>query len=134
MVEADRDAKVKVVAATAAAEQQVLAAEAEKKKSVLAAEAEKESGELKAQAILALGKANAESEKLKFSAYSAPGAEIYAKIQIADSMSKAFGNIKGYLPENMSIFTLGNNFQQAVENVMGGRAVPVPVAPGPAKK
>jgi regulator of protease activity HflC (stomatin/prohibitin superfamily) len=134
VVEADRDAKVKVVAATAAAEQQVLAAEAEKKKSVLAAEAEKESGELKAQAILALGKANAESEKLKFSAYSAPGAEIYAKIQIADSMSKAFGNIKGYLPENMSIFTLGNNFQQAVENVMGGRAVPVPVAPGPAKK
>jgi regulator of protease activity HflC (stomatin/prohibitin superfamily) len=127
VVEAERDAKVKVTAAEAAAQQQVLAAEAEKKKTVLAAEAEKESGELKAAAILAVGKATAESEKLKLSAYSAPGAELFTKIEVAKSLGVAYSGIKGYLPESMNIFTLGNNYQQALENVLSGRAVPVPV-------
>jgi regulator of protease activity HflC (stomatin/prohibitin superfamily) len=129
VVEAERDKAVKVLAAEASNEQSILAAkaeaqktilaaEAEAKRTVLAAQAEKDSGELKGQAILAVGKAQAESEKLKFSAFSASGAETYARIEVAKSMAQAFGNIKGYLPENMQVITLGDSFLKAVENVV----------------
>lgn len=119
VVEAERDKQVQVLKAEADNAQEVLKAEAEKQKVVLAAEGEKESGELKAAAILAIGTATAESEKLKFSAYSAEGAETYARIQVANAMADAFGNIQGYLPENMQVFTLGESFMSAVENVVG---------------
>jgi len=118
VVEAERDKQVAVLKAEAENEQVILAAEADKKKLVLAAEGEKESGELKAQAILAIGKATAESETLKYKAYGTPGAETFAKIQIANSMAKAFGNIKGYLPESMNVYTLGRSFTDAVENLV----------------
>lgn len=118
VVEAERDKQVAVLKAEAENEKVILQAEAEKQKVVLAAEAKKEAGELEAQAILAIGTATAESEKLKFTAYSAEGSEVYARIEIAKAMGDAFGNIKGYLPENMQIFTLGENFLQAVENVV----------------
>jgi uncharacterized membrane protein YqiK len=123
VVEAERDAKVRVLAAEAAQEQEVLKAKGEAQKTVLAANAEKEAGEAKAAAILAVGRATAESEKMKFGAFSAPGAELYTKIQVAESMAKAFSGIQGYIPENMSVYTLGNGFQQALENIMGGKAV-----------
>lgn len=118
VVEAERDKQVAVLKAEADAEKSILAAEAEKKKTVLAAEAKKESGELEAASILALGKANAESEKLKYSAYETPGAEVYARIQVANALGQAFGNIKGYIPENMTIYTLGDSFTKAVENIV----------------
>lgn len=121
VVEAQRDKEVAVLQAEAENEKTILAAEAEKQKVVLAAEAEKESGELKAAAILAIGKATAEAEKLKFAAYSADGAETYARIEIAKSMGQSFSNIKGYLPENMSIYTLGTSFMNAVENIVEGK-------------
>jgi regulator of protease activity HflC (stomatin/prohibitin superfamily) len=118
VVEAERDKQVAVLKAEALNETAVLAAEAEKQKTVLAAEAEKESGELKAAAILAIGEAKAKAATLEYTAYGSPGAETYAKIQIAESMSKAFGNIKGYLPENMNVYTLGNSFTDAIENLV----------------
>ncbi len=116
VVEAERDKAVAVLGAEAENQKEVLAAEAEKKKTVLAAEAEKESGELKASAILAIGKATAEAKSLEFTAYGAKGAEVYAQIQVANSMGNAFSGIKGYLPENMSIYTLGESFQKAVDS------------------
>lgn len=119
VVEAERDKQVLVLAAEGENEKAILEAEAAAKKVVLAAQAKKDSGELEAASILALGTANAEAEKLKFTAYSAPGADVYAKIEIAKSMEGAFGNIKGYIPENMTIYTLGDSFMKAVENVVG---------------
>lgn len=118
VVEAERDKQVAVLKAEAENEKVILQAEADKKKLVLAAEAEKESGELKAQAIIAIGEATAKAETLKYKAYGEPGAETYARIQIAESMSKAFGNIKGYLPESMNVYTLGSSFMDAVENMV----------------
>lgn len=118
VVEAQRDKEVAVLAAEAKSETVILEAKGKKEQVVLAAEAEKESGELKAASIVAIGKATAEAETLKFTAFSAPGAETYAKIEIAKSMSAAFGNIKGYLPESMNIYTLGESFTKAVENIV----------------
>ncbi len=122
VVEAERDKQVLVLNAEAENEKSILAAEAEAKKTVLAAQAEKDSGELKAASILAIGKANAESEKLKFTAYSAEGADVYARIQIAESLKGAFQNIKGYIPEDMTIFSLGQGFMEAVDNISGSKA------------
>jgi len=124
VVEAERDKQIAVLAAEAENQKEILKAEAEKRRVVLAAEAEKESGELKAAAILAIGRATAEAEKLKFLAFGAEGADTYARIQIAASMADAFGNIKGYLPENMQIFTLGESFFKAVENAVGPNDAP----------
>jgi regulator of protease activity HflC (stomatin/prohibitin superfamily) len=104
----------------------VLKAEGEAKKITLASQARKDSAELEAAAIIATGKANAESEKLKYAAYAAPGAEVYARIQIAASMAEAFGNIKGYIPENMTIFTMSDSFQKAVENIVGQHGTAAP--------
>ena len=126
LVEAERDKAVQVLAAEANNEQEVLKAEAEKQKVVLASEAKKESGENEAVAILAIGKATAEAKQLEFAAYGAQGADLYARIQIADAMAEAFGGIKGYLPENMQIFTLGENFLDTVENVVGAGKAALP--------
>jgi regulator of protease activity HflC (stomatin/prohibitin superfamily) len=124
VVEAERDKQVAVLKAEAENEKVILQAQADKQKVVLAAEAEKESGELKAQAILAVGKATAEAETLKYQAFGVEGAEVYARIQVADSMARAFGNIKGYLPENMNVYVLGSNFMNAVENLVKPGVVP----------
>ncbi len=98
-------------------------AKAEAERTVMAANAKKESAEAEAASIEALGKANAESERLKFSAYSAPGADVYARIEVAKSMGQSLSGIRGYLPENMSVYTLGESFMSAVENVVKPKVV-----------
>lgn len=119
VVDAERDKAVSVLKAEALNEQEILKAEANKQKTILEAEAKKESSELEAAAILAVGKANAESEKLKFSAYSAEGADLYVKMQVAESIGKGISNVKGYLPESMTIFSIGEDFSKAVEKIVG---------------
>lgn len=121
VVQAERDKQVMILAAEAENQKKILEAEANKKQTVLAAEAKKESGELEAAAILAIGTATAEAKKLEFLAYGSEGADIYAKIEIARAMKDAFSNIKGYLPESMNVYTLGDNFMKAVENVVRGQ-------------
>ena len=144
VVEAERDKQVGILAAEenkqkqilnaqAEVEKVVLAAEAEKKQVVLAAEAaasrvilsaeaEKTSGFLRAQAIEAIGKAEAEASKLKFDAFGSPGANSFVKIEVAKSMAHAHSNIKGYLPSNMSITLLSENFLKSVDDFMKGPA------------
>lgn len=129
VVEAERDKQVAILkaqqlaaaqveAAKASKEQTVLAAEASAQQVKLAANAEKEAAEARASAIKALGEANAAAKKLEFSSYSAPGAEIYAQIQIAQSMGNSFSGIQGYLPQGMNINLLSDNFLSAVRSVM----------------
>jgi regulator of protease activity HflC (stomatin/prohibitin superfamily) len=127
VVEAERDKQVAVLAAEAENEKEILKAEAAKQKTVLEAEAEKEAGELRAAGIVAIGEAEAQAQQQQFAAYNEPGAELYAKIQIAEAMGKSFSNIKGYLPENMQVFTLSESFTKAIESVVGpGKLAPTP--------
>lgn len=129
LVQAKRDKDVAVLASEAKQEQAILQAEGEKQKTVLAAEGEKESSELQAQAIKAIGAAKAEAEKLKFAAFSAPGSEVYAKIEIAKALGESLSGIKGYLPSDMNVITLGENFNGAVERVVAGQAAASAVNP-----
>ncbi|WP_221032093.1 SPFH domain-containing protein [Actomonas aquatica] len=133
VVDARRDKEVGVLSAQKMAEQQVLdaeaaakrvelAAEADKNRNVLAAQGEQEAALLRAQAIKALGEAEAEATRLKLSAYSAEGSEAFVRIEVAKSMSDAFKNIDGYLPQDMTVNLLSDSFLRAVKSVVGGEA------------
>lgn len=133
VVDAKRDKEVGVLSAQKLAEQQVLdataaakrvelAAEADKNRNVLAATGEQQAALLRAQAIEALGKAEAEATRLKLGAYSAEGSEAFVRIEVAKSMSEAFKNIDGYLPQDMTVNLLSDSFLRAVEAVVGGKA------------
>jgi len=132
VLEAQKQAEQQVLDATAAARRVELAAEADKNRNVLAATGEQQAALLRAQAIEALGKAEAEATRLKLSAYSAEGSEAFVRIEVSKSMSEAFKNIDGYLPQDMTINLLSDSFLQAVHSVVGGKA-PSPLAT-PARK
>jgi regulator of protease activity HflC (stomatin/prohibitin superfamily) len=122
VLNAQKLAEQQVLDATAAAKRVELAAEADKNRNVLAATGEQQAALLRAQAIEALGKAEAEATRLKLSAYSAEGSEAFVRIEVAKSMSDAFKNIDGYLPQDMTINLLGDSFLNAVKSVVGGQA------------
>ena len=111
---AEAQATQVVLAAEAQAKQVTLAAEADKARNVLAAEGDKEAGVLRAQAIIALGEAEAQATKLKLAAYNTDGADAFVKIELGKSMANAFQNIDGYLPENMSINLLAEQYTSGV--------------------
>ncbi len=121
ILKAQQEAKSSVLAAEAAAKKVELAAEADKKKVVLEAGAEKEAGILRAHAIEAIGKAEAEATKLKLSAFSVAGSDNYTKIKVAEQMSASFGGIKGYLPSNMTVNILSENFMRSLESLLAPR-------------
>ncbi len=84
---------------------------------------------LEAQGILAVGKAQAEAAKLQYTVYETPGAKSYVTIKVAESLAQAHQNVKGYLPNDMHIITLGSNFMNAVARVVEGSEPATPVAP-----
>lgn len=129
VLEAEKTAEQQILSATAAAKQVELAAEADKNRNVLAATGEQQAALLRAQAIEALGKAEAEATRLKLGAYSAEGSEAFVRIEVAKSMSEAFKNIDGYLPQDMTINLLGDSFLNAVQAVVGGKAASPMAAP-----
>jgi len=118
VVEAQRDKEVALLLAQQKAESSILAAEANKKQRIFEAEAEKESGILRAEGILAMGRAEADALKLKLASYSVPGSDLYAKIQVAESIKGAFSNIKGYIPSDMKINVLTDSFDKSLQTVI----------------
>jgi regulator of protease activity HflC (stomatin/prohibitin superfamily) len=118
VLKAKQEAEMEVLAAKANATKVELAAKAEQTKTVLAADGEKQAGLFKAQAIEALGKAEAEATRLKLSAYSANGSENYTKIKVAEAMGVAYSGIKGYLPSDMKVTVLSENFMQSVQGML----------------
>ncbi len=129
ILDAQKLAEQQVLAAGASAKQVELAAQADKNRNVLAAEGEKEASFLRAAAIEALGKAEAEANRLKLNSYAAEGAEAFVRIEVAKSMADGFKNISGYLPGDMTINLLSESFLRAVESVVR----PMPPAPVEAK-
>lgn len=125
VVEAERDKQVQVLASEASAQQSINAAKAEAEKIVLAANAEKQSAEARAAAILAVGRAEAESQKLKLGAYAVPGADSFVQIEVSKQMAEAFKNIQGYLPSDMKINILSENFMKSIQQIV--KPVPLPL-------
>ncbi len=120
VVAAERDKEVGILAAEKSARVMVVDAEAKKEREVLAAEAEKEASVLRAEAIVAIGEAEAKAKKLALSAWSVEGADNFVRIEVADRIARAFGNIDGYIPESMDISVLSKTFADSVDSVMVG--------------
>jgi regulator of protease activity HflC (stomatin/prohibitin superfamily) len=116
ILKAEQENAQVVLQAEAAQKQVVLQAEGAKQQVVLQAQGEKEAAQNRADAILAVGKSTAEAKKLEFTAYDAPGAKVYASMQIAESAAKAYSGIKGFIPEKMNITTLSDNFVGGVRS------------------
>ncbi len=123
VVEAERDAKVRVTAATAANESAVIAAKAEQQKLILEAEGQKEAMIAKAEGTLAMGKAEAQAKELLLKAWAVPGAESFVKVEVSKNIGVAFSGIKGYLPEKMTINTFTDNFLKGLDSSTGNPIV-----------
>lgn len=130
VVEAERDAKMKVTAATASSEQAVIAAkaaasaavaqaEASQKTQVLEAEGKKMAMIATAEGTLAMGKAEAQAKELLLRAWAVPGADSFVKVEVSKQLGTAFSNIKGYLPSDMKVNLMTDNFVKAVDTMTG---------------
>lgn len=118
-INADAQASQVTIGAKAAAEQVRIAAEAAMKQAQLEGEGKKLGMTAEAEGILAVGKAKAESQQKLLEAYAAKGADAWVKTQVAESASKAFSGIKGYLPSDMKVNLLTGQFQTAVDSLTG---------------
>lgn len=119
VIQAQADNERVIIAAKAAAEQATVAAKAEQTKLTLEAEGKKAAMIAEAEGTLALGKAKAASQELMLKAYAVPGSDNWVKTQVAESVAKGFGNIKGYLPSDMKVNLLTDNFNKAVDALTG---------------
>lgn len=122
VVAAERDKAIGVLKAQEDAEVRIVDAQARKQETILQSEAEKEAAAANAEAILAVGKAEAEAIRVKMGAYGEPGANNFVTMEVAKSMSEAFKNIDGYLPQDMNITMLSSNFMDSVKGLMSGKA------------
>lgn len=141
IVGADRDKQVTVLKAEADNEKAIIAAKAEQQKRVLEAEGKRDADIAEAKGIIARGEAEAQANKLKLQSYAVPGADIFARIEIAKQVAPAFSGIKGWLPQDMKVNLLTANFMDSVEQMMAGvktgglTSTPeVPATPAPVAK
>lgn len=118
VVEAERDKKVALLKAEQDAGAQITQAKADAERITIAANAEKAAAEARAAAITAIGEAEANKQKFLFAAFGTAGADNYVRIQIANSMATAFSGIKGYLPSDMKINLLTDNYNDAIMKMM----------------
>lgn len=113
VLQAEADNSKIVIAAKAM--QQQLTLEAEGKKAAMIATAE---------GTLAMGKAEAQAKELMLKAYAVPGSDNWVKVEVSKNLGTAFGGIKGYLPEKMTINTFTDNFMKGLDastgNVIAG--------------
>lgn len=114
ILQAKANATNTVVTQEAESQKVVIAAKAEAARNIAISEAQKQAEINRSIGILAVGKSEAEANKLKFSAYAVPGADDFVKIQVAQSLGVAFSNVKGYLPAGTTYNTIAKDFDTGV--------------------
>lgn len=120
IIAAKADAENTIVQQRATSEKQVLQAESAAKATIATAEATKLAELNRAIGIEAVGKAEATANKLKLESFQGTGGENYTKIEVAKQVATAYQNQKGYLPANMSINLLTENFEKSVSLLIDG--------------
>ena len=128
VVEAERDAKVKVTGAQALNESAIIAAKAEAQKLILEAEGKQKSMEAIAKGTLAMGQAEAAAKELMLKAYAVPGSDNWVKVEVSKNLASGIQNIKGYLPADMKINILTDNYLKGVDTLTGNPVVATPAA------
>lgn len=128
VIRSKAEAEKTVIAAKAQAQQVELAANATKAQIIAEAEGKKQAAISEAEGILALGKSKAESQRLQLLAYAVEGADGYIKTKVAESMGQAFSGIKGFLPADMKLQIMANDYNSAVDVFTGAPIVRPPLA------
>lgn len=134
VVEAQRDKEVAVLGAKAANEKTILQAQADQEKAILTAKGEQQKLTLEAEGkmqaalseakgIEALGLAKANAQRQQLEAYKVQGSELYARVEISKNVAEAFKGIKGYLPADMKVNLLTENFNKSVDVLTGNVVV-----------
>lgn len=108
------EAKNTIVQQNAESEKIVIAAKAEASRNIAISEAQKQAEINRSVGIEAVGKAQAEANKLLLSSYSVPGSDLYTRIQVAQSLATSFAGVKGYLPQNVTYNTVAESFDKGV--------------------
>lgn len=70
-----------------------------------------------------MGKAEAASKELLLKAYDVKGADAWVKVEVSKNIAAAFGNIKGYLPSDMKVNLLTDNFVKSVDSITGNPVI-----------
>lgn len=125
VLQAQADNEKAILAAKGEQQKLMLEAEGQKQKLTLEGEGNKMASIAKAEGVLALGKAEAEAQKLRLQAYAVPGADAFVKVEVSKNLASGMQNIHGYLPENLSVNLLTDNFTKAV-NALTGQPVVIP--------
>jgi regulator of protease activity HflC (stomatin/prohibitin superfamily) len=131
VLQAEAENQKIVIAAKADAAKQMAMAEASSKTQILEAEGKKGAMIATAEGTLAMGKAEATAKELMLKAYSVPGSENWVRVEVAKSLAEGIQNIKGYLPADMKVNLLTDNYLKGVDTLTGN-----PIAgpaPAPAK-
>ncbi len=128
IIAAQAEAKNTIVAQNAESEKVILAAKAEASRNVAISEAQKQAEINRAVGIEAVGRAESEAKRLGLAAYSAPGSDVFARVEVAKAMAAAFSGVKGFLPSNMNYNIVAADFEKSVSLFMPTAAQqPTPV-------
>lgn len=127
-IKAKADALNAITLQEAESKKIVLQAKADADKQVALSEAAKEAEINRAAGIEAVGKATAEAQRLQLTAYSVPGSDLFAKIEMSRSLAQAFSNVKGWLPQGVNYNTVAKDFESSVSLLLGGNNTPAPAA------
>jgi len=132
-VEAERDATVAVTKAKADNEKRILEAEAQKQTYMLESEGKLAQAKAEAEGILVKGEAEAKAKRANLEAYQVQGTDAYVKVEIAKAASESFKGIQGYLPSDMTVNVLSENFMKSIQSFMTAGGTPTPTVAAPVK-
>jgi len=90
---------------------------------VAISEASKKAELNRAIAIEAVGKAQAQANQLLLTSYSVQGADLYTRIQVAQSFAQAINNVR-YYPPNATFNTIAADFDKGLSLLVGQPAKP----------
>ena len=125
IIEAKANATNTVVKQKAQSEQIVLQAEADAKKQVALSESAKQADLNRAIAIEAVGKAEAEKNRLLLASYAVPGSDLYTKVKVAEQFATAMNTVRFY-PANATFNTIAENFDKGLSLLVSGQGAQAP--------
>lgn len=99
----------------------VLQARADAEKQVALSEAARQSEINRAAGIEAVGRAEAEAQKLRLTAYAVPGADIFARVEVSKNFAAALDKVRFY-PANATFNTVAKDFDTGLSLLIGQEA------------
>lgn len=123
-IQAKADALNAITRQEAESQKIVLQAKADAEKAIALADADKQKELFRAVGIEAVGRAEAEANKLKLASYSAPGSDNYVKVEVAKQFASGLANVR-FFPSNATYNTIAKDFDSGLSLLVGGNGTSV---------